>query len=1483
MPSDGLRLLWGGQSTKKQTSRALSSKLSDASPGASRPISQESGVVEATPGARTTPLPARFEKAWASTTAASVSGTPEVGESALKRLERDQESRRAQREAATERARVMQESEDKKMMQQMQGSATPREDNRGQEQTAKDREVHNDRMRHDPDYKRRFLRHEKNKRTALLEGTSGLAAEVARLSKRVEQREKEREMEDSRVKEMMRTIQQTIKRTANEFGIGEIGGENDIEDGDCGSSDAPTSTATSVASVSEEWKVQRASEEGSRDSLGSVKKSANKRGGNRDVQMLMHHASMNRAVVRKPISDAPCSHLIYEEGDEQGRQCYIGQLQDSKRHGLGVLKFTDGSKYSGDWRNDHPCGHGVEKYSATSLYSGEFLEDRRHGYGQFEVSPDVSYCGQFQDGEMHGMLYILEIDSRNGGILKLTSARADRGQIYREPQYDELEDDDPRKALASTMQKVVAALQAKVFTAVSTARAASQEAHDLALEVSRDASTTHRSPATSSRPRSTVEAKIGSDAGQLIEEKPEKQNLTVEEIFHNFSTRAASGPDKKRLKASSMDFRGWTEMLTAMTLFPRVVDKHKAQEIFRLANRRSGVANEDSAKMDQDEFQYAYQKLADFLFDATKASVEKLWRLSKEGTFPLSSGKGKARPAPQRKTAETSPSSNHKVISIVNDPSEMEEKDWLCVKDLFAKFTVSAETTGGANQASQRRASIRSKDFIAALTYLTLLPHKISNKTAVETFTRAKRMCAGSKTEVDFKGFVWALRRLQKSVDFKIPVKWEEAEMLASNADGLEVGEGDSTALPRVNGAGVATTPRPNSRPSSASSGKWESGSGVSERAQGDAAVHRAREKCEEGDILGAYSARDEAVLQYSKLQGIDSSTYALKQASIQELTKRIKDVEGQRATQRMRAEEAMKKARELAAKGDILGAYAARDEVASLFDNPFLAAERNAAIAEINKVLQDSKSNSAIESLEAATSQGVAANERQGAAVAAAGQALSRLEESIKEKEKARDKENQAAAHEAAGNAALASARGKLASYDFTWAHAARNAAASFFQTAGPKVWREKQGMLAMLDSEIKAAEDQSQQDSKLAAHGKSGDSALTSAREKLAAGDIAGANAAASAAASFYSMAGKHGEKKRQEMGTVDRLIMEAAQAKLAEEDAQRARQTSEEEARRLQVRIAEAETERWKREAEAAKLAYMPRSGDGSVGTEQATGGVIAASEGGGLRAQENGEVRLAQRALDLMAAAKREAETALSAMQRAFEREEGAKAAQEAVDAQARRAEEELRALREAEVNVLQEQRRQEREALWRKRQATEEKEQLEREAERKEHERVMKAMNELPEDERWASFAEFGGKYGYEFSLVKPRHAQRDIANWPKSREEETTYAVASRARLKFFQTEAVPRLQSVLRRRIQPPHSQRARAAKTLERMLQCKWEQVDGESRLREGRIMTERERQERERQQRKRLEAAAEAKRQVIVRGPIIFQAAARTFALQ
>ena len=45
-------------------------------------------------------------------------------------------------------------------------------------------------------------------------------------------------------------------------------------------------------------------------------------------------------------------------------------------------------------------------------------------------------------------------------------------------------DEDPRKAIATKINQVVAALKARVLIAVSTARAASQEAHDLALDVS---------------------------------------------------------------------------------------------------------------------------------------------------------------------------------------------------------------------------------------------------------------------------------------------------------------------------------------------------------------------------------------------------------------------------------------------------------------------------------------------------------------------------------------------------------------------------------------------------------------------------------------------------------------------------------------------------------------------------------------------------------------------------------------------------------------------------------------------------------------------------------------------------------------------------------------------------------------------------------------------------------------------------------------
>jgi hypothetical protein len=201
----------------------------------------------------------------------------------------------------------------------------------------------------------------------------------------------------------------------------------------------------------------------------------------------LQEADTIRTDMRRPnvvYFSSPCTLLRYNEDDDEGRQRYTGQLQDGKRHGLGVLEWSDGCKYSGDWRDDRSCGHGVEQYSGHSCYAGEFFEDLRHGYGQFDIAPGLSYCGQFEDGELHGMLYILETDAGNTGVAHITPARAEHGQIYREMDHKIYADEDPRKAIAVKIDQVVAALKARVLTAVSTARAASQEAHDLALDVS---------------------------------------------------------------------------------------------------------------------------------------------------------------------------------------------------------------------------------------------------------------------------------------------------------------------------------------------------------------------------------------------------------------------------------------------------------------------------------------------------------------------------------------------------------------------------------------------------------------------------------------------------------------------------------------------------------------------------------------------------------------------------------------------------------------------------------------------------------------------------------------------------------------------------------------------------------------------------------------------------------------------------------------
>jgi len=47
------------------------------------------------------------------------------------------------------------------------------------------------------------------------------------------------------------------------------------------------------------------------------------------------------------------------------------------RHGRGLLRWSDGSLYIGQFDGDHPHGAGVEQYADGSVYVGEFRRDER--------------------------------------------------------------------------------------------------------------------------------------------------------------------------------------------------------------------------------------------------------------------------------------------------------------------------------------------------------------------------------------------------------------------------------------------------------------------------------------------------------------------------------------------------------------------------------------------------------------------------------------------------------------------------------------------------------------------------------------------------------------------------------------------------------------------------------------------------------------------------------------------------------------------------------------------------------------------------------------------------------------------------------------------------------------------------------------------------------------------------------------------------
>mmetsp|Transcript_2777 Transcript_2777/g.6631 ORF Transcript_2777/g.6631 Transcript_2777/m.6631 type:complete len:145 (-) Transcript_2777:111-545(-) len=83
---------------------------------------------------------------------------------------------------------------------------------------------------------------------------------------------------------------------------------------------------------------------------------------------------------------------------------YTGELKGKfVKHGKGVLSYTDGAVYDGEFKDGVFHGMGTFTWAATGeSYTGWWEDGQMHGKGRFDYASGGTYVGGFSRGKMHG-------------------------------------------------------------------------------------------------------------------------------------------------------------------------------------------------------------------------------------------------------------------------------------------------------------------------------------------------------------------------------------------------------------------------------------------------------------------------------------------------------------------------------------------------------------------------------------------------------------------------------------------------------------------------------------------------------------------------------------------------------------------------------------------------------------------------------------------------------------------------------------------------------------------------------------------------------------------------------------------------------------------------------------------------------------------------------------------------------------------------
>ena len=99
-------------------------------------------------------------------------------------------------------------------------------------------------------------------------------------------------------------------------------------------------------------------------------------------------------------------YFVNDKANIQGKlthsnkDIYEGEWVDDKAEGFGIYIHVDGTKYEGYWKNDKQHGRGMEIWPDKTSYEGNFCNGMKNGYGKFKWKDGSSYQGEFVDNNI---------------------------------------------------------------------------------------------------------------------------------------------------------------------------------------------------------------------------------------------------------------------------------------------------------------------------------------------------------------------------------------------------------------------------------------------------------------------------------------------------------------------------------------------------------------------------------------------------------------------------------------------------------------------------------------------------------------------------------------------------------------------------------------------------------------------------------------------------------------------------------------------------------------------------------------------------------------------------------------------------------------------------------------------------------------------------------------------------------------------------